>query len=776
MKKCTDNSYMSVFYNSESENVCQKLKSSVACHVDGKVMTDNIFCAEKCHPINCTCSTLFMQKKEGGCKSYQSTRANENSISSIRNVTPSEAVFCIDGKRIPVGVNNDLVPDCSNQSDEKELKHILHFPHLMKKWSCDSPTEFPCFPGHSRCYEFHKQCLYELHPIYNTLLHCRSGEHLNNCSKLACTAAFKCPQYYCLPWKLACDAKWDCPHGQDETNCLERSCAGMFKCLKSTICIHTIDVCNGLLDCPLLDDHIFCDLPKVCPNFCICLNYGIKCSKIISLSKMEDIPFVFIHLETMNLLNVNVVFTRFKNAIFLQIVKNRFAKICVFYLRHLLNVKVFDVSNNLITKICSKCFHTLTHLRILQLNYNQINILAGSAFLGLYSLQSLGLSNNQITSIDKQMFEHLCTLQHLQISSNPLTSIASNAFADLPIRIVVTDDHKLCCFFKNQAGHICTQPIAWPYTCGKLVRTPGYVAAFWTISVAVIILNALSMVTACSTKKSNVSVTKNYKHTTLALNIADTQVGVHLLTLSIVDQIFGNTFTGKEYTWRRNIFCHIFSSFSLFFLLLSIFVSLYLALSRLIVTKFPLRAKFMKVKRHLSFLSVIGVLVTLLIVVSYTYIEQISIQPLPLCMLLGNPQQSVALIITSIFISCLQALGIFVLITVYSYVLSVLKKSDMSDVTPAHKLQKIDSTVSTRAKIICTSNALCWPPSGVLYVLPLTTTSFPSQLLLTNLIFIVPINATVNPVILHHNLLTEFSTAICSKFWIGKCKCKGGKY
>ncbi len=778
MRKCVDNSFMSVFYNFESVNSCLNLKSSLKCYVDGKEKNDYNFCAAKCHPFNCICSSLFVYRKTGGCVSFESNSLKEKNTSGMCATSNLESAFCLnnmvsfchDGSRIPFAFLNDLVPDCSNQNDERQLEYILKHPGLMKQWHCNSPTKFPCFPGHSRCYEFHKQCLYELHPVYNTLLHCRNGEHLTNCSELECTASFKCPKFYCITWKSTCDAKWDCPFGHDESICQNRSCIGMFKCMQSTVCIHTREICEGLPDCPLADDQMFCDLSIVCPVNCTCINYGIKCNKRFSMLNFDTFPFpfVYIHFET-SLLNLYIALPRFKNAVFVKLINNEIVRICIFSLTYLMNVRVLDVSYNFITKVQSRCFPILRYLQTLKLSNNYISYLASFAFLGLNSLQSLELASNQIMKTNRQMFENLPKLQYLQISSNPLTSIAGNTFVDLSIRIIITDDHKLCCFFKNQPAHICTQHIAWPHTCEKLLFGSGYVACFWIISMVVTTLNLLSMIIACSVKQRNVrqknaSVTKHYKYTTLAQNVADIQVGVYLLSLSVVDLIYGDTFVGEEYAWRQSMYCHTISSVFLLFFLLSISMSIYLALSRLVLTKFPLRAKFIKVKRHLSILIALSVLVTLSIVVSYRYIEGRSIQPLSLCMLLGNPQQSVVLITTSIFISCLQVLGVFVLVIVYSCLLVILKKSDFTEGQSSEKFQKRDSTVSTRAKIICTSNALCWLPSGVLYVLPLTTTSFPSQLLLLNLIAVVPINAVVNPVILRQNILVELLGPICSKF------------
>ena len=50
----------------------------------------------------------------------------------------------------------------------------------------------------------------------------------------------------------------------------------MFKCKLASICIHTNNACDGVIDCPFNDDETLCD-NIMCVAFCNCINYGISC-------------------------------------------------------------------------------------------------------------------------------------------------------------------------------------------------------------------------------------------------------------------------------------------------------------------------------------------------------------------------------------------------------------------------------------------------------------------------------------------------------------------
>ena len=50
------------------------------------------------------------------------------------------------------------------------------------------------------------------------------GRHLVDCSHHMCSDIyFKCPGFYCLPWRFVCNNKWDCPGGVDEVACEQTS-------------------------------------------------------------------------------------------------------------------------------------------------------------------------------------------------------------------------------------------------------------------------------------------------------------------------------------------------------------------------------------------------------------------------------------------------------------------------------------------------------------------------------------------------------------------------
>ena len=119
-----------------------------------------------------------------------------------------------------------------------------------------------------------------------------ASKHLLQCEEFECSRLyFKCPGYYCLPWRNVCNRIWDCPGGADENQCTNRaSCKGQFKCHGSKICVNIESTCDDIIDCPYQDDEMFCKLStKECPVTCRCLLYTISCWKDKNYGSIEDI-------------------------------------------------------------------------------------------------------------------------------------------------------------------------------------------------------------------------------------------------------------------------------------------------------------------------------------------------------------------------------------------------------------------------------------------------------------------------------------------------------
>ncbi len=117
-------------------------------------------------------------------------------------VLSKETFMCNNGETIPHEYQNDLVPDCSDNSDEQEYVQLLNSATAITP-KCHG-IEISCLKGHSKCFDIHRLCQYDM-DLRHELMYCRNGEHLKNCLSFPCSNSYKCSESYCISYSRVCD-------------------------------------------------------------------------------------------------------------------------------------------------------------------------------------------------------------------------------------------------------------------------------------------------------------------------------------------------------------------------------------------------------------------------------------------------------------------------------------------------------------------------------------------------------------------------------------------
>ena len=436
-------------------------------------------------------------------------------------------------------------------------------------------------------------------------------------------------------------------------------------------------------------------------------------------------------------------FSTFEHTVFMMFPGNHIshAFTCKLILNNLL---MLNLSFNIIREIHEQNFNCLPFLSNLLLNNNDIEILNNPIFKGMSSLRVLDLSSNEMYFVSKSVFCGLNSLELLRISNNKILFVDRAAFIDVKISVILTDVFHICCLCKECAT-ICTSIPAWPSSCASMISTSGEKQLIWLFGVFVTVSNILSggqkFRAYHKTKELN-----DFDLHVARINVCDLITGIYLLIMSSIDAAFGEAYVSMDLSWRKSIPCHAVAYTSLLFVLLSGLFLLAISISRYKAIKDPFNKSL---KRSVHRMLVYFIPICLACLISFVIFLRVEVEGFehlssPLCVLFGKTDKSTVQLITTVFVS-LYLLTVFVAIMIIYFKMLTLNKS--SQVVSEEMMLKRQRTMTRHVILAGASNAICWIPSAVFFLVSCFIDKFPVVWLYIITLVVLPINSALNPII-----------------------------
>lgn len=620
-------------------------------------------------------------------------------------------------------------------------KHVESGPLIRRAKSCGQKHQLHCKPNSSQCFSVHNVCVYELNDNYQSTP-CANGGHLENCKTYLCDTYFKCYDSYCTPWSHVCDGKWDCPAGEDEVfeHVCNHSqpCTQMFVCQKATRkCLHLVNVCDGIANCPLGDDEALCELKSVvCPLICHCLALAIACDHTTATFFTIIYPMVSVSLSFMQNFDLEEFLTFFNVTRFFHLSNNEIKHICFFTFPT--DIIYLDVRHNFVLSLKRKCLDSYSHLAMFMVDNNEIDFVAEMSFNGLTNLQFLGISNNPLSELPELFIIGLPHLLIFLMNNLTLAQIQNGMFDKVPVKVIGTIDHHVCCI--SPSNSTCTARGPWYTPCHEhLLVTNHFFLSFLCVSVIVFLANTTSVFVQIMTrsKKDTFAVIAIFIH------ISDILFGFYLSIMWSNNIMYKNTFVTKEHLWRSSFICFLACGIVLWFAILSQLLLLFLSVTRLMVVINPIDTKF---KRTRFTLVCMSWLFSLVFFASFVNICVLKITqkslPVSLCLPFVNPENYVILsqtvtwlvAVCQVFTSSSSALVHCVIVKQFWISQQTIKKSKKNS----------GLFLVMQLFTITLSNVLCCFPTNVVYLAAMFH-KFSSEIFLVTNAGIVPINPLVIP-------------------------------
>lgn len=725
-----------------------------------------------------------------------------NQSQEERPVNHSEWFFCQDGRCLPSSLLCDFKYDCLHGDDEFQCEH----PECStSEWRCLSGQ---CIPRSGRC-DLKYQCFDKTDEIAcgeercdPGTLRCDTGQCISpdlwcdwipDCpdasderycgrSSVCSSGEFRCSSGQCIPAHLRCDAAVDKRNGCADLSHL-LNCSG-YECGRDQLrcgsgpCLDNHRVCDGHVDCPLTwDDEDNC--PFVCsasaPS-CECRDITISCEDRGLTSLPQDIELQISRFRMSgNYINHTLTTTTFRKysyIVFLDLSNNSVRSLPAGVFVSLGRLRILDLRDNQLSALHNSTFLGLASLRTLHLTGNRLVTIDGwslyglsslsaldlsrqglinlttRSFVGLRTLLNLNLSHNQLVDLPDGTFSGLSNLLSLDLRGNPVDAMAARLFTGLTnLHHLWTDEFRFCCLARH-VRQCLPEPDEFS-SCEDLMSNNVLRVCVWVLGSLALAGNLLVIIWRL------LYHTDNKVHSFLITNLAlgDLCMGLYLLIIAAVDVHYRGVYFIYDAFWRTSTLCQLAGFFSTFSSELSVFTLTVITLERLVVIMFPFRVPRLNMRWTKVIMTVVWVCVCVLAALPLADIHYFRnfYGRSGVCLALHITHQKPSGWEYSVFVFLVLNLASFSVIAGSYWGMYQAARSSSAAVRSDQ--QERESSMATKMTIIVVTDAACWLPIILLGLVSLAGVPIPAQVFAWVAVFVLPLNAAVNP------LLYTLSTA-----------------
>nr|XP_046154606.1 relaxin receptor 2-like [Oncorhynchus gorbuscha] len=443
---------------------------------------------------------------------------------------------------------------------------------------------------------------------------------------------------------------------------------------------------------------------------------------------------------------------------------------------HTPNLSWVDFEGNQVLTINYSTLITCSQLTVLLLMNNRIHALPVRSFQTLVLLEELDLSNNRIKELPKNTFKSLKSLVKLNISHNPLFHIYPGHFDDLTqlqslglegieipniqTKMFLPMGNLSHIYFKtfqycSYAPHVRT---CKPNTDGissfedllanVVLRVSVWVMAFITCFGNLFVIGMRSLIRA-----------ENNLHAACikVLCCADCLMGVYLFFVGVFDVKFRGEYNRNALLWMESVECRTIGFLAMLSSEVSVLLLTYLTVEKFLVIVFPfshLRPGKLQTAVVLLSIWVLGFIIAVVPLMNEdlfgNYYGRNGV-----CFPLHSDRQEKPTAkgySIGIFLG-LNLAAFLVIVFSYSSMFYSIYKTGINATDLRSRLHR-DVAVANRFFFIVFSDALCWIPIFLVKILSLLQVEIPGTISSWVVIFILPINSALNPIL--YTLTTSF--------------------
>ncbi|XP_062331701.1 relaxin receptor 1 [Osmerus eperlanus] len=428
-----------------------------------------------------------------------------------------------------------------------------------------------------------------------------------------------------------------------------------------------------------------------------------------------------------------------------------------------------DMEGNLIENVANVTFCSCNMLTVLVLQRNRIRQIHEQAFSLLQKLGELDLSSNKLGAIPPNLFVYLEDLLQLNISYNPIVNLQVDHFDDLhklkslsiegieigniQRRMFEPLKHLTHIYFKKfqYCGYA-------PHVRSCKPNTDG-ISSFEDL-LANIVLRVFVWVVSATTCFGNIFVicmrsyirSENKLHAMCIISLccADGLMGVYLFMIGAYDLKFRGEYNRHAQAWMDSAQCQVIGSLAMLSTEVSVLLLTYLTLEKYICIVYPFHYLTPGRRRTVSILLsiwVFGFIIAFLPLVCKGLFRNFY-GTNGVCFPLHSeqPETTSAQVYSIVIFLGLNLVAFLIIVLSYGSMFYNIQRTGTQTTKYSNHI-KNEVTIAKRFFSIVITDSLCWIPIFILKILSLLQVEIPGTISSWVVIFILPINSALNPIL-----------------------------
>ncbi|XP_046434883.1 relaxin receptor 2 isoform X5 [Neodiprion fabricii] len=567
---------------------------------------------------------------------------------------------------------------------------------------------------------------------------------------------------------------------------------GTFPCANSTVCIAQREWCDKVPNCPYGDDEnedecfdsngswdffysyaMSSGIELTCESFQPpkkCHRGRTACQVTCVGAGLTRIPENMTSNLTSIVLTNNSLSTIGKNALVsygrlttLLMDDDEIAQIEPGAFENQKNLVWLTLLNNKLTELRRGHFTGLESLKMLLVEGNRIEYADLTDFENQTSVGWMILGFNPIENLGIDVLNPLQDLRSLDLQEIEIDNMDKNVFSMLPnLSFVYFKKFHYCTTYAPQV-QVCLPRSDGVSSLSDLLGKPLLRAAVWGISCVTCLGNALVLWGRLTARDENRVLSIMIRN----LAVSDMLMGVYLLTIAAKDLQYRDVYNVMANDWMSSWGCTIVGALAMISSEVSVLILSFMSVERFVLIASPLKINRPLTARNayssMIVIWVVGVIVALIPIIhwrSSTRFYGANGMCFPLH--IDNPFLVGWEYSAFVFLG-MNFFGLVVIFYVYTGMFASIWRTRHA--TP---LAVGDSEFALRFFLIVLTDAACWVPIIVLKIVAMTKYPVPPDLHAWVVIFILPVNSAVNPLL--YTFTTPKFRERLAEGWFGRIR------